>query len=87
MKDIKASINEIITELKQDRDELRLKYELAKLEANAEWIRAEEKLLKLEAKARELGNATAESSQDVAAAAKLLGEEIRDGFRNITKHL
>ena len=87
MKDIKASINAIIAELKQDRDELRLKYELAKLEANAEWIRAEEKLLKLEAKARELGNATAESSQDVAAAAKLLGEEIRDGFKNITKHL
>ena len=86
MSDTKTRINEVLSELKQERDELRLKLELAKLEAGDEWVKLEEKLAKLEAKAKELGNVTAEASQDVGAAAKLLGEEIREGFKKIAKH-
>ena len=39
-----------------------------------------------DAKAKELGEATAESAKDVGAAAKLLAEEVRDGFKNIARH-
>lgn len=85
MTDTKTRINEILSELKQERDELRLKLELAKLEASDEWVKLEAKLAKLEAKAKELGNVTTEASQDVGAAAKLLGEEIREGFKKIAK--
>lgn len=86
MSDHKKAIDEMINELKQERDELRLKLGLAKLEAKDEWVKLEEKMLKLEARARELGGVTAEASQDIGTAAKLLGEEIRDGFRKIASH-
>ena len=86
MNDLEKRIDEIVRELKQERDELRLKLELAKLEASEEWVELEAKLAKLEAKAKEVGSATADSSQDIGAAAKLLGEEIRDGFKKIAKH-
>jgi len=56
------------------------------LDAGDEWEKLEAQLAKLEAKARELGSATADASQDIGAAAKLLGEEIRDGFKKIGKH-
>ena len=50
---------------------------------NCEWHELERKWGKLESKAKELGDATAESSKEVAAAAKLLGEEIGAGFKRI----
>lgn len=87
MGDIKERIDEMIDDLKQERDELELKLKLAKLEANEEWIKLEAKIAKLEAKAKELGGVTAEASHDIGAAAKLLGEEIRDGLKKIAKHL
>ena len=87
MGDVKTRIDEMISDLKQERDELRLKLKLAKLEANEEWVKLEAKMARLETKTRELGNATADASHDIGAAAKLLGEEIRDGFKKIARHL
>ncbi len=86
MDDVKERIDEILNDLKQERDELKVKLHLAKLEASDEWKKLEAKLAKLEAKTKELGGATAEASRDIGAAAKLLGQEIRDGFKNISKH-
>jgi len=86
MTDIKTSINTLLKDLKQERDELRLKLKLAKLEANEEWLKLELKLEHLEAKASELGSATAEASRDIGAAAKLLGDEIHDGLKKIARH-
>jgi len=86
MTEFKKRINEMVDELKQERDELQVKLHLAKLEVSDEWEMLQTKLAKLEDKARELGGATAEASQDIGAATKLLGEEIRDGFKKIAKH-
>ncbi len=86
MSDIKTSIDEMIENLKQERDELQVKLHLAKLDVSEEWEKLEKKLAKLESKARELGGATVEASKDIGAATKLLGEEIRDGFKKIAKH-
>lgn len=82
----KKRIDEMLAELKQEGEELRVKLNLAKLEARDEWQSLEVKLEKLESKTKELGSATAEASKDVAAAAVLLGEEIRDGFKKIARH-
>jgi SMC interacting uncharacterized protein involved in chromosome segregation len=87
MGDIKERIDEMIDDLKQERDELELKLKLAKLEASEEWIKLEAKIAKLESKAKEIGDATAEASHDIGAAARLLGEEIRDGLKKIARHL
>lgn len=86
MNDIKERIDEMLNTLKQERDELQVKLHLAKLEAGDEWEVIEAKLAKLEAKAKELGGATMDASTDIGAAAKLLGEEIRDGFKKIARH-
>jgi SMC interacting uncharacterized protein involved in chromosome segregation len=87
MEDIRKQVKETLEKLKQERDELRVKVSLAKLEASDDWKAIEGKLAKLEAKTRELGTATAESAKDVGAAVKLLAEEVRDGFKNIVRHV
>lgn len=87
MEDIRKQIKETLEKLRQERDELRVKVSLAKLEASDDWRAIEAKLAKLESKTKELGNATAESAKDVGAAVKLLAEEVRDGFRNIARHV
>jgi len=86
MNDVKKRIDEMVNELKQERDEMQVKLHLAKMEVGYEWKKLEAQLAKLEAKARELRTATAAASQDIGAAAKLLAEEIRDGFTKIGKH-
>lgn len=87
MSDIKQRIDKMVNELKQERDELHVRLHLAKLEAGEEWQKLDSKLQKLDAKARELGDATAEASHDIGAAAKLLGEEVSRGLKAIGKHL
>jgi SMC interacting uncharacterized protein involved in chromosome segregation len=85
MSEVKDRIERLLEELKRERDALRVKLSLAKLEANEEWREIEQKLHKLEAKAREVGGATAEASKDVGAAARLLGEEISKGLKSIAR--
>lgn len=79
MNDFKDRIEKVFDELKTERDDLRVRLHLVKLESSEEWLKIEHKLVKLESKARELGSATAEASGDMAVAAQLLAEEIRDG--------
>ncbi len=87
MSDIRLSVDRMVNELKHERDELKVKLHLARMDAGDEWHKLETRLAKLDAKARELGNATAEASHEIGAAAKLLGEEIRKGLKAIGKHL
>lgn len=87
MNDTRKYIDDMIEELKKEREQLQLKLHLAKMEAGDEWEKLEGKLQKLESRARELGDATSDASKDIGAAAKLLGEEIRNGFRTIAKRL
>ena len=86
MYDFKKRTEEILDELRTERDELRVRLHLAKLESSEEWQKLEHQMSKLESKAREIGGATAEAAEDMAAAAKLLAEEIADGFKKIVSH-
>ena len=86
MNEINKQLDEMARKLQHEAEELRVKVHLAKMEASDEWEELEKKLAKFNAKAKELGGVTAESSKDIAAAAKLLGEEIRDGFKKIARH-
>lgn len=85
--EVRKRIEETLADLKQEAGELRVKAHLAKMEGSDEWKELEAKLGKLEAKAKELAGVTAESAKDIGAAAKLLGEEIRDGFKKFARHL
>lgn len=79
-------IDRMIRELRKEADELKVRLHLAKMELGDEWEQIEARLKKLEVKAGELGKATAEASEDVWEAAKLLGDEIRKGFKSVTRH-
>ena len=83
MADLKDEINEMIAELKQVRDELKVQLHLAKEDLKDDWDQVEGNLEKLEAKAKNIGKATAEASVDVGEAAKLLAEEVKHGFDKI----
>lgn len=86
MKDFRIYLEEMLDELKEERDELRVRLHLAKLEGSEEWQKLEAKMAKLESRAKEIGDATVEASQDMGAAAKILAEEIRNGFKKIARH-
>ncbi len=87
MNDAKDWIDELLEELKEERDELRVRAHLAKLEASDEWQELEKKLRKLESKAKDVGGAAADSGEDVGAALKMLGQEIKQGFKNVAQKL
>jgi len=85
MTDLNDRIEEMLKDIRQERDELLVKLQLAKMESSDEWKKIEAKLEKLEDKAKDVAEATADASRDVAAAINLLGEEIRDAFKKIAK--
>lgn len=87
MNDINDQIHKAVEQLKQERDELRVKLNLAKMDADDEWDLLEAKLEKLENKAKSIGRATRDASKEISTAAKLLGEEISRGFKSIAKKL
>jgi hypothetical protein len=66
MNDFKDRIEKVFDELKTERDDLRVRLHLVKLESSEEWLKIEHKLVKLESKARELGSATAEASGEMS---------------------
>lgn len=80
-------INKLQETLKTQRDELKVKIHLAKMDAQQEWEKAERQWQQFKSKADEVGSATRESAQDVGAAAKLLGEEVLHAFGRIRKSL
>jgi len=84
---VKEHVDELVADLKQEFGELLVKANLGKMEARDKLQVLESKLQKLEAKAKEIGGATADASKDIGAAAKLLGEEIRDGLKDVAKRL
>jgi len=86
MNEINKQMDEMARKLQHEAEELRVKVHLAKMEASDEWKELEKKLVKFNAKAKELGGITVEASKDIGAAAKLLGEEIRDGLKKLARH-
>jgi hypothetical protein len=83
----RKSMDELIRQLKHERDELKLKIHLGKLEVKDEWGELQDKLAALENRFRPVGEAAGETAEDVWESLKLLGGEIRDGFKRIRKSL
>jgi hypothetical protein len=73
--------------LRQQRDELRLKFHLAKAGAEDEWEELEKKWEKLKAKNRELQRAAAETADELEKIVTKLGREIKKGYERIRQHL
>ena len=80
---MQQNIAELIDSLKRERDELKLQVHLLKAEAHDEWLELEKQWPHLEHKAKTATTAAELAAADVAAALRLLGEELRAGYRRI----
>ena len=83
----KGRLEELITKLKQERDELRVQIHLAKAEAKDEWEELEKKWDILENKLAALKRETKDASKDIGAALGVLSEEIANAYKRIRKKL
>ncbi len=80
-------LQSLLTRLEQERDELKLKIGLARLEGREEWAELESKLDRLRGRMKVVQEEAGESSGDVGAALEVLGDEIRAAFDRIRKVL
>lgn len=87
MSDHRAKLDEMMKKLEAERDELKVKLGLAKLEARDEWQDLEKKMESLRGRMRVLGDEAKEASGDVGSAASALADEIKDGFARLRKLL
>jgi|COG998Drversion2_1049125.scaffolds.fasta_scaffold969363_2 uncharacterized coiled-coil DUF342 family protein len=83
----RKAIANLISKLKQERDELALQMHLGKEDLKDEWDAVQHKLDQLNHRFEPLNKAVAETSEDVWESLKLVGEEIKEGFHRIRKSL
>ena len=73
-----SEIDDLVADLKQKRDELRLKIHLASKEAQDEWEELEDKMQEFSSRA-ELGK----TSEGLGDALGKLGQELKIGYKRI----
>ena len=73
----------IFKELKTERGKLQVQLHLLNMDAKEEWNELEKKYEKFKAKASTVADVTEDSAGDVAEALKLVGEELREGYKRI----
>ena len=83
----KNRVEETISALKQQRDELALQIHLGNMEAKEEFEKAKEKLDKLTEDFDPLKDAVEESASNVLGSLQLVGEEVLTSFDRIRKSL
>lgn len=84
---MRERLNEMLDRLEQERDELRVRVHLGKAEARQEWERLEGRIAELRGRLDRAGSEAGDVMDDVAAAAKTLGDEIRTGFDRMRRML
>ena len=87
MSEDRSRLSELISSLKQQRDELALQIHLGKAEAREEWDKVTAKLEKLNKEYEPVKDAVAETADNVFSALKLAANEVKDGFERIRKAL
>ena len=80
-----ADLDDIIEELKQKRDELRVQMHLASKELKEEWDELEDKMQELSGKAKQFADDAGiqETGEGLGDALKKLGHEIKLGYERI----
>ena len=83
MTDLGERFADDLEALKQVRDELRVQAHLGKAEAKEQWERLERRWHELEAKLGAAEKQAKEPLENVRVAARLMLDEIREGYRKI----
>ncbi|MFN3919031.1 MAG: hypothetical protein ACK4JF_01925 [Methylohalobius sp.] len=85
--ELKDDVKRLLETLRQERDELRVRMHLAKLEVQQEWEKAEKQWESFKAKAGEVLEDTKEVAADLAESAKAIGEELKNVYLRIRERL
>lgn len=84
---LKEEFEHLVEKLKSERDEIKLKLHLASMDAKDEFKDAEKKWTHIKAEAADIADDTKETSEELIAKAKIVGEELKDTYRRIAKRL
>ncbi len=87
MADDKSSLDKMVSELKQQRDELRLQMHLASMEARDEYERLSGKYDELSDQYEPVSNAVEETAENLLSALSLAAGELKVGFQRVRKAL
>src|SRR5574340_238952 len=87
MNDEGRKLDRLLEELKQQRDELRLKMHLAQAEIRDEWDALEKKWEQMKPRLDTVQREAAKTSKNVLAALELGVEELREGYQRIRGRL
>ncbi|QDU40051.1 hypothetical protein Mal4_44050 [Maioricimonas rarisocia] len=82
-----SAMRELMSTIRQQRDDLAVRIHLGSAEVKEEWKLLNDRLQELMDQYEPLRNATTESATGVWESLKLVGEEIRDGFSRVRKTL
>jgi small-conductance mechanosensitive channel len=87
MAEWRERLDELMTRLEQERDELQLKMHLAKAEARDELARLDTKMSQLRERASRVDDEARDAFDDIGDAARTLVNEIKEGFERVRKQL
>lgn len=87
MSEREDKLKAILERLEEERDELKMKAGLAKLEAREEWEELEDKIQALRGRLKVLGSEAKDASGDVGAAFDILADEVKEGLARLKKLL
>jgi SMC interacting uncharacterized protein involved in chromosome segregation len=85
MADEKMKLERLVDELKEQRDELRVRLHLARADARDEFERLEKRWEHARGRLAVIGKEAGEASKDVGDAARLVLDEIKTGYQRIRK--
>jgi uncharacterized protein (DUF342 family) len=73
--------------LLQQRDEMLVQLDLARMDLRDEWEKAEAKLEELKGRIEAVATEAKGASEDIWAGVQILGEEVRNAYERIKKRL
>jgi hypothetical protein len=83
--EIKSRWDKLIEDLQRERDEIRVRLNLARKEADAELDKLDARIEDFKARSKDARGVADSALDDIEAAAKKLWEEIRAGFDRVRK--
>ena len=87
MSDTQVNLETLVDELKQRRDEIRVRLHLAKADLKDEWETLEKKWRHFERKAQDLGREARVTAGEVGAALHLAVDELRKGYARMRQQV
>ena len=84
---MKEEFNKLVEKLRMERDEVNLKIHLASMDAKKEFEQAEKQWGQLKIKASDIADDAVETSEEVISKSKIVGEELKETYKRISKRL